>query len=92
MGEADLLREILDRAAQFNGATVGAHIEREKMAHALARGTDVALREPCARTHHLLRQLGGEDLRGLAIPGEGLEQRSFRIDAHIALLAVMASQ
>jgi hypothetical protein len=79
MGGAELIREILDRAAEFDGAAIGARIGHEIVA--LARGTNVALLQAGAPAHDLARQRGGEGLRDFPILGEGREQRSFRIDA-----------
>src|SRR6185437_15901025 len=81
MGQSEFRSEVLERTAQIDGPAVGVGVDREKMTHAFARRTDIALLDTRAQTHDLPRQRRGEGLRGLWILIECGKHRWFRIDA-----------
>ena len=87
VGQPHLGGELLERAAQFDGAAVGAGVERKIMAQPLARRPDVALREPRAQIHYLAGERGGKILRRLAVLGEGCKHRGLGIEAHHGVAA-----
>ena len=82
VGEPQFGGEILERAVQIDAAAVGAGIDAEKMADALARRADIALLDARAQVHHLAGERRAEGLRGFRVLVEGGQQRRFRIDAH----------
>src|SRR5512135_3916797 len=80
VGEAELCSNIFQRAAQFDGAAVGAGIEHEIVSHPFARGADVALLDSSAQAHHLTCEHCGEGLQRSWIALKGGKHFPLRID------------
>src|SRR5208282_3006395 len=83
--EPEVGGEFLESSRQRDCASVGTHIDGEKMADAVACGMNVVPLKPCTQRHDLLCEHCGEGPRELRITREFGEQDRFWIEANYCL-------